>query len=111
MSAFVLFFPILSEQSYFYLKIRWALRNNGAFFIKRRIDPVTGRKDILYRAILCAYMTECLKAGYHLEFFIEGGRTRTGKPVIPKGNNRLFLCSKCKSSGHMKYLKGEMDFH
>ncbi|CAH0388969.1 unnamed protein product [Bemisia tabaci] len=65
--------------------LEWALRNNGAFFIKRRIDPVTGRKDILYRAILCAYMTECLKAGYHLEFFIEGGRTRTGKPVIPKG--------------------------
>lgn len=28
---------------------------------------------------------ESLRAGYNIEFFIEGGRTRTGKPCMPKG--------------------------
>lgn len=58
----------------------------GAFFIKRRIDPADGKKDILYRAVLHTYMTECLRAGHNIEFYIEGGRTRTGKPCLPKGN-------------------------
>lgn len=57
----------------------------GAFFIKRRIDPVQGRKDSLYRAILHTYVMESLRAGHNIEFFIEGGRTRTGKPCMPKG--------------------------
>ncbi|XP_039294035.1 glycerol-3-phosphate acyltransferase 1, mitochondrial [Nilaparvata lugens] len=63
----------------------WLLRGLGAFFIKRRIDPVQGRKDILYRAVLHTYMTESLRAGHNFEFFIEGGRTRSGKPCMPKG--------------------------
>lgn len=63
----------------------WLLRGLGAFFIKRRIDPVQGKKDILYRAILHTYMTECLRAGHNFEFFIEGGRTRSGKACMPKG--------------------------
>ncbi|KAL5282451.1 GPAM family protein [Megaselia abdita] len=60
------------------------LRGLGAFFIKRKIDPVTGKKDILYRAILELYMQHALKKGHNIEFFIEGGRTRTGKPCLPK---------------------------
>ena len=31
------------------------------------------------------YMQELLKNGQNLEFFIEGGRTRTGKACTPKG--------------------------
>ncbi|XP_031842920.1 glycerol-3-phosphate acyltransferase mino isoform X2 [Nomia melanderi] len=63
----------------------WILRGLGAFFIKRRIDPVLGRKDVLYRATLHTYIMENLRAGHNIEFFIEGGRTRTGKPCMPKG--------------------------
>lgn len=62
----------------------WLLRGLGAFFIKRRIDPVAGRKDVLYRATLHTYVMEILRAGHNMEFFIEGGRTRTGKPCMPK---------------------------
>lgn len=29
-------------------------------------------------------MKACLKAGHNIEFFLEGGRTRTGKPCMPK---------------------------
>ncbi|XP_037946476.1 glycerol-3-phosphate acyltransferase 1, mitochondrial isoform X2 [Teleopsis dalmanni] len=61
------------------------LRGLGAFFIKRKIDPVVGNKDILYRAILQLYIQHALKNGHNIEFFIEGGRTRTGKPCMPKG--------------------------
>lgn len=60
------------------------LRGLGAFFIKRRIDPISGRKDLVYKAVLHTYMNECLKAGHNMEFFLEGGRTRTGKPCMPK---------------------------
>ena len=63
----------------------WFLRGLGAFFIKRRMDPVQGRRDMLYRSVLHTYMVECLRAGHNMEFFIEGGRTRTGKPYLPKG--------------------------
>lgn len=60
------------------------MRGLGAFFIKRKIDPVAGRKDIVYRAVLHTYIQNALAAGHNLEIFIEGGRTRTGKPMIPK---------------------------
>ncbi|KAK8391107.1 hypothetical protein O3P69_017038 [Scylla paramamosain] len=63
----------------------WLLRGLGGFFIKRRLDAAKSRKDILYRSVLQTYMTHSLQAGYNLEFFIEGGRTRTGKPCMPKG--------------------------
>ncbi|XP_013103454.2 glycerol-3-phosphate acyltransferase 1, mitochondrial isoform X2 [Stomoxys calcitrans] len=61
------------------------LRGLGAFFIKRKIDPVVGKKDIVYRAVLHLYLQHALKVGHNVEFFIEGGRTRTGKPCLPKG--------------------------
>ncbi|XP_031639080.1 glycerol-3-phosphate acyltransferase 1, mitochondrial isoform X2 [Contarinia nasturtii] len=60
------------------------LRGLGAFFIKRKIDPVAGKKDIVYRAVLHTYMQHALAAHHNVEFFIEGGRTRTGKPCMPK---------------------------
>lgn len=61
------------------------MRGLGAFFIKRKLDPKTGQKDHVYRAVLDAYMAENLKEGESLEFFIEGGRSRSGKSYIPKG--------------------------
>lgn len=63
---------------------RALLRGLGAFFIKRKIDPIAGKKDIVYRAILHTYLQHALAAGHNVEFFIEGGRTRTGKPCMPK---------------------------
>ncbi|CAH1258178.1 GPAM [Branchiostoma lanceolatum] len=57
----------------------------GGFFIRRKLDDVYGKKDYVYRAVLHTYMEELLRQGQSLEFFIEGGRTRTGKAVVPKG--------------------------
>ena len=55
------------------------LQRCGAFFIRRRF-----RGDKLYALILSTYVRRLLKAGHALEFFIEGGRSRTGKQLAPK---------------------------
>ncbi|XP_076265261.1 glycerol-3-phosphate acyltransferase mino isoform X2 [Rhynchophorus ferrugineus] len=60
------------------------LRGLGAFYIRRRLHPTMGPKDHVYKSILHTYMNLCLKAGHNIEFFLEGGRTRTGKPCMPK---------------------------
>lgn len=54
-------------------------RGAGAFFIRRRF---LGGK--LYAEVLYYYLKTLIKTGYSLEFFIEGGRSRTGKLVLPK---------------------------
>lgn len=55
------------------------LRRAGAFFIKRSFK---GRK--LYPQLVDAYVRKILVEGWHLELFIEGGRSRTGKLLPPK---------------------------
>jgi glycerol-3-phosphate O-acyltransferase len=55
------------------------LRRAGAFFIKRSFK---GRK--LYPQLVDAYVRKVLVEGWHLELFIEGGRSRTGKLLPPK---------------------------
>lgn len=54
-------------------------RKSGGFFIRRSYE---GNK--LYAAAVQAYMEELLREKVNLEFFIEGGRSRTGKLLPPK---------------------------
>ncbi|MGD8368698.1 MAG: 1-acyl-sn-glycerol-3-phosphate acyltransferase [Desulfobacterales bacterium] len=54
-------------------------RGGGAFFIRR-----TFRGAILYSKVFAEYIFRLLKEGFNLEFFIEGGRSRTGKLILPK---------------------------
>jgi glycerol-3-phosphate O-acyltransferase len=54
-------------------------RRAGAFFIRRSFAG-----DRLYAAVVDAYVRRLLKDGTPLEFFIEGGRSRTGKLLPPK---------------------------
>jgi glycerol-3-phosphate O-acyltransferase len=55
------------------------LRRGGAFFIRRDF-----RGDRLYTALVDAYVRRILKDGWALEFYLEGGRSRTGKLLAPK---------------------------
>lgn len=50
------------------------LRRGGAFFIRRDF-----RGDRLYAAVVDAYVRRLLRDGYAIEFYLEGGRSRTGK--------------------------------
>lgn len=77
------------------------LRGLGGFFIKRRLDFKNGRKDHLYRAVLKEYMKEILKGNHSLEFFLEGGRSRTGKTRLPKAG-LLSVIVNCVNEGLVK---------
>ncbi len=55
------------------------LRRMGAFFIRRSFGS-----DRLYAAVVDAYVRRALRDGRGLEFFLEGGRSRTGKLLPPK---------------------------
>lgn len=59
------------------------LRGLGAFFIKRKSEK-NNHRDEMYQALLHSYIIENLRVGNSIEFFIEGGRTRTGKMLMPK---------------------------
>ena len=56
------------------------LRRGGAFFIRRSI-----RGNALYAAVLAEYVAQLVGEGFSLEYFIEGGRSRTGRLLAPKG--------------------------
>lgn len=56
------------------------LRKGGAFFIRRSI-----RGNALYSAVLAEYVAQLVGGGYSIEYFIEGGRSRTGRLLPPKG--------------------------
>lgn len=50
-------------------------------------------------------MTKLLSHGEGLEFFIEGGRTRTGKAVIPKGGLLSVVVEACNEGMHLYFHK------
>lgn len=54
-------------------------RRCGAFFMRRSFKGME-----LYNAVFAKYVELLLKEQVNVEFFIEGGRSRTGKMLIPK---------------------------
>ena len=57
----------------------YLFRNGGAFFLRR-----TFKGAVLYSKIFSAYIEKLLFEGFNIEFFIEGGRSRSGKLLSPK---------------------------
>ncbi len=55
------------------------LRKGGAFFMRRSF-----RGNPLYSAVFTEYVAQLVTGGYSLEYFIEGGRSRTGRLLAPK---------------------------
>jgi glycerol-3-phosphate O-acyltransferase len=54
-------------------------RRGGAFFIRRSF-----RGAVLYSRVFSEYVHAILQEGHSVEQFIEGGRSRTGKLLMPK---------------------------
>jgi glycerol-3-phosphate O-acyltransferase len=54
-------------------------RGAGAYFIRRTFED-----NELYKMVFRKYLTFLIREGYTQEFFIEGGRARTGKMLAPK---------------------------
>jgi glycerol-3-phosphate O-acyltransferase len=55
------------------------LRKGGAFFIRRSL-----RGNALYTIVFMSYMAAIMARGHSIEYFIEGGRSRTGRLMQPK---------------------------
>jgi glycerol-3-phosphate O-acyltransferase len=55
------------------------LRRGGAFFMRRRFAD-----DPLYAAVFAEYLYQMFQRGSPVEYFIEGGRSRTGRPLPPR---------------------------
>lgn len=55
------------------------LRRCGAFFMRRKFAG-----DALYTAVFRAYVDSLISRGYSIEVFPEGGRSRTGRLLVPK---------------------------
>lgn len=55
------------------------LRKGGAFFLRR-----TFKGDLLYSAVFTSYLGFMMARGHPLEYFVEGGRSRTGRLLAPR---------------------------
>jgi glycerol-3-phosphate O-acyltransferase len=55
------------------------LRKGGAFFIRRSL-----RGSSLYTVVFMKYLAAIMARGHSIEYFIEGGRSRTGRLLQPK---------------------------
>lgn len=55
------------------------LRMGGAFFIRRSF-----RGNALYTVVFMKYLSAIMQRGHSIEYFIEGGRSRTGRLLQPK---------------------------
>jgi len=56
----------------------YIFRRAGAFFLRRSFA------DPLYKEVFRRYVTYLVREGFTQEFFIEGGRSRTGKTLAPR---------------------------
>ncbi len=55
------------------------LRGAGAFFIRRSF-----KGNELYSTVMFEYIAELISSGMPIEYFVEGGRSRTGRLLRPK---------------------------
>jgi glycerol-3-phosphate O-acyltransferase len=55
------------------------LRRAGAFYMRRSFAG-----DALYKAVFDEYLHLMFVRGYSVEYFIEGGRSRTGRMLVPR---------------------------
>ncbi|MGE5668684.1 MAG: 1-acyl-sn-glycerol-3-phosphate acyltransferase, partial [Betaproteobacteria bacterium] len=56
------------------------LRRGGAFFLRRSF-----KGEPLYAAVFREYLHTMLAKGFPIAYFIEGGRSRSGRTLAPKG--------------------------
>ncbi|HEY5646568.1 MAG TPA: glycerol-3-phosphate 1-O-acyltransferase PlsB [Pseudomonadales bacterium] len=69
------------------------LRRGGAFFMRRRF-----RDDPIYSAVFSEYLYQVYRRGHCVEFFPEGGRSRTGR-LLPARLGMLKMTLECHERG------------
>ncbi len=74
------------------------LKRWGIFFIKRRME------DKLYRTVFSTYLETVVCSGYDIEFYIEGGRSRSGRVRYPRRGVLQMLSEIRGRSGNRTYV-------
>ena len=69
---------ILARENMAFGPFGFLFRRAGAFFMRANMD------DPLYKQVFRAYVAYLVREGFTQEFFIEGGRSRTGKTQAPR---------------------------
>lgn len=65
------------------------LRGGGAFFMRRRFGG-----DAVYTAVFSEYLYQMFRRGHAVEYFVEGGRSRTGRLLPPhRGMLRMTIAA------------------
>lgn len=73
-------FPhVAAGQNLAFWPVGTLFRKSGAFFIRRSFHGAR-----LYARVFSEYVHMLVRQGFNMEFFIEGGRSRTGKMILPK---------------------------
>ena len=83
-----------------------AAGNNMSFFPMSRILPRTGayfirrsfQDDPVYKEALAGFVNYLVQRRFHQEFFIEGGRTRSGKQLPPRFGMLRYVVDGCRRS-------------
>lgn len=78
------------------------LRNSGAFFIRRSFKNL-GTLTRLYTSVFEAYLKVLIREKVNINFYIEGGRSRTGKLLPPRLGMLAFLLQ-AVDEGHVEDL-------
>ena len=75
------FFPphIVAGINLSFFPLGQIFRGSGAFFMRR-----TFKGNKVYALVFSNYLKALIKENYPIEFFIEGGRSRTGRLLLPK---------------------------
>ncbi|HLE16961.1 MAG TPA: 1-acyl-sn-glycerol-3-phosphate acyltransferase, partial [Syntrophales bacterium] len=69
----------------------YIFRQSGAFFLRRSFQG-----NDLYADVFETYVETLLREGASIEFFVEGGRSRTGKMLMPKYGMVSMLVRACQ---------------
>ncbi len=75
------------------------LRQMGAFFIRRKM-----KEDLFYRNVVASYLKNVVAAGYDIEFFIEGGRSRSGMVRSPRTGMLKMLAENGRKTGRKLFV-------
>jgi glycerol-3-phosphate O-acyltransferase len=84
---------VVAGKNLFFWPLGLFFRASGAFSIRR-----TFKGAVLYSKVFGEYIHKLLEDGFNIELFIEGGRSRTGKLIMPQLGFLSILLNAYKNS-------------
>lgn len=90
---------VASGDDFSFFPLGRMLKKMGVFFIRR-----TMKDDPFYQDVLKNYLKNIVETGYNMEFFIEGGRSRSGMVRSPRTGMLKMLAEIGRNSNRRLYV-------